>query len=214
VICNEDCKLDLDGQLREFMAFFVTPDTSHHLIATFESGSKSVDLQGAAGEKRVAQFSAPPPPLLAASSGSSRDSESSAGATQGRAPLPPLATWIALGVTAAVGAATIVSGVDARAGVPGYEKAATAYTNCRRTPDADCKDFESKAGTLLKSGQSRELRTNVLIGVTAAAAVGTAVIAIFFTDWSGDREKPESASMRLRLEPRPGGVVSVLEGQF
>jgi hypothetical protein len=211
VSCDEDCKLDLDGKLQEFLAFFVPPDASHHLTATFETGSKSADFEGPAGATRALEFKAPPPPPAPAATPLAAESQE-AGPTKAR-PLPPLATWIGVGVTVALGAATIASGVDARAGVPDYKSAAAMYTNCRRTQDTGCDAFEQRASTLLKNGQSRELRTNVLIGVTAAAAVGTAVIALFLTDWSGDREVPRAA-LHFGVVPHPSGFTTLLEGQF
>jgi hypothetical protein len=211
VSCDEDCKLDLDGKLQEFLAFFVQPDTSHHLTATFETGSKSVDFDGPAGATRALEFKSPPPPP--APIATPLATESGEADRVSARPLPPLATWIGVGVTVALGAATIASGVDARAGVPGYQSAASMYTNCRRTQDTGCDGFEQKASALLKSGQSKELRTNVLIGVTAAAAVGTAVIALFLTDWSGDREQPQAA-LHFGVAPHPSGLTALLEGQF
>jgi hypothetical protein len=199
------------------LSFFTTPSTAHQLTATFESGSKKATVQGAAGETRSIEFEAPPPPATP-SKIPLRDIESDSSADDSRAPLQPLYTWIGLGVTGALGIATIISGVDARAGVPEYEKAAMASSECMRMTPGECAGLQSNATSLLKAGEGRELRTNVLIGVTAFAAVGTGVVALFLTDWSGsDSAKDNDAtgsSAWLELEPRPGGVMSVLKGRF
>jgi tetratricopeptide (TPR) repeat protein len=213
VSCDQDCKLDLDGKLQEFLAFFTTPNASHQLTATFESGSKRANVQGSAGEMRRLEFEAPPPPATPTKI-PLHDIEADTVAQESHPPLAPLYTWIGIGVTGALGIATIISGVDARAGVPDYKKAAADSSDCMKTAMEDCSAKQATAQSLLKAGQGRELRTNVLIGATAFAAVGTGVIALFLTDWSGGDEHATEASTWLELEPRPGGVMSVLKGRF
>jgi len=221
VSCDEDCKLDLNGKLQEYLTFFVIPDERHRLTATFETGSKAAAFQGAAGETKELTFAAPPaPPVKPISIIQDTPAESTSGS--GKKPLPPLVTWIGLGVTAALGAATAISGVDALNGVKPYENAAKAWNECTALmpqPGA-CATQETNAKELLDKGRSRELRTNILIGATAVAAVGTGVIALLLTDWSGSEEKAQNARSgarsftRLQLAPLPGGVSTVLEGRF
>ena len=219
--CDEDCKLDLDGKLQEYLTFFVSPDERHRLTATFETGSKSASFQGAAGETKDLTFAAPPaPPVKPISIVPETPSDESAG-HDGK-PLPPLATWIGLGVTVALGAGTAISGIDALNGVKPYEDAAKAWNECTATmmqPGA-CATEETNAKNLLDKGRSRELRTNILIGATAVAAVGTGVIAFLLTDWSGSGEKAQNARSgeraytRLQIAPLPGGISTILEGRF
>jgi hypothetical protein len=221
VACDEDCKLDLDGKLQEYLTFFVSPDERHKLTATFETGSKSSSFQGAAGETKDLTFAAPPaPPVKPISFAQETPSE---GANEsGRKPLPPLGTWIGLGVTVALGAATAISGVDALNGVKPYEDAAKVWNECTATmmQPGECAAQEANAKELLDKGRSRELRTNILIGATAVAAVGTGVIAFLLTDWSGSGEKAQNARSgeraytRLHIAPLPGGVSTVFEGRF
>jgi hypothetical protein len=80
---------------------------------------------------------------------------------------------------------------------------------------------------------SSQLRTNVLIGVTAATAGGTAAIGIFFTQWNKSSAKPEEtkqpdskpddkqwednktpAAVEGALIPMPGGAGFALRGTF
>ena len=214
VVCDQDCKLDLDGKLQEFLAFFTTPNTQHVLTATFESGSRKASIQGGAGESRRLEFEAPPPPATPTKI-PLVDIESNTVAEEAHAPLAPLYTWIGVGLTGALGIATILSGVDARAGVPDFKKAATLNTECMMmVPAKDCTAEQATARSLLKDGEARELRTNVLIGATAFAAVGTGLVALFLTDWSGGESHAAGASAWLELEPRPGGAMSVLKGRF
>jgi hypothetical protein len=221
VNCDEDCKLDLDGKLQEYLTFFVSPDERHRLTATFETGSKAAAFQGAAGETKELTFSAPPAPPVKPIA-VARETSAESGDSGGKKPLPPLATWIGLGVTVALGAATAISGVDALGGVKPYEDAAKLWNACTAgsmLPGA-CGTEEANAKNLLDKGRSRELRTNILIGATAAAAVGTGVIAFLLTDWSGSEEKAQNARSRdrsytrLQLVPQPGGVSALLEGRF
>jgi hypothetical protein len=212
VTCDEDCKLDVDGKLQEYLTFFETPGQPHTLTATFETGSKTTKVQGDAGQERSVQFEAPPPPPTPPIDFTSGATQSKDG-TAGR-PLPPLVTWIGIGVTGAVLAATIVSAVDMYNGVPGYKKVADQSAHCPMPGSAMCNDLARKAQDELDKGQSRELRTNILIGATAFAAVSTGVIAFFLTDWSSKDAKPADETLGLRVEPRPGGLSTTLEGRF
>jgi hypothetical protein len=86
-----------------------------------------------------------------------------------RGGLDPVLFWIGAGVTAALGGVTVASGLDANGR---YDDFASVRT-------ADARD----------SGQSAELRTNILLGSTIAVAAVTGVVGLFFTRWGGhDRE--------------------------
>ena len=215
VSCDEDCKLDVDGKLQEFLNFFETPGKPHVLTATFETGSKTTRVSGDAGETREVRFEAPPPPPtppVDLSEGGETPSEDSS--TAGR-PLPPLVTFIGLGVTGAVLAGMIISAVDTLGGVDEYEDASVRAKMCMPEDSEMCRRLSNEATELLEAGQGRELRTNILIGATALAAVSTGVIALFLTDWSSDEQSPGgNEDLGFRVEPRPGGLAATLEGRF
>jgi hypothetical protein len=224
VTCDQDCKLDLDGKLQEFKSFFVDPAGEHTLVATFESGSKTQKISGEAGGTRAVEFAAPPPPPTpkvkpvgpGPGEGGAEPEEES------RKPLPPVVTFIGAGVTGLLLAGTIVSGLDANAGAPDYKKAAdAANTQCAKANDAKCKDLYSKAQQLLKDGQSKETRTNILIVATAVAGVSTGIIALLLTDWSSDdsesneNEDDASASVHIGVAPTlDGGALGFVRGRF
>lgn len=219
VSCDEDCKLDVDGKLEEYMNFFVSPEDDHTVTATFETGSKALKVQGSAGERKELAITAPPPPPVKPVSVTPTSTTSAD--RDDRGPLPPLATWIGLGLTVALGGATIASGVHALAGVPAFKDAVSAAEPCLAMPvssrDQACVDKINRAQDLYEDGHSRELRTNILIGATAAAAVGTGVIAFFFTDWSGGGEKAQNQAARgpsFEFHAWPGGAATVLKGRF
>jgi hypothetical protein len=213
VSCDEDCKLDVDGKLQEFLNFFETPSRPHVLTATFETGSKTTRIQGEPGETREVRFEAPPPPPTPAVGLAGDSSQLEDEGTAGR-PLPPLVTFIGVGVTGAVLAAMIISAVDTVNGVPEFEEASEKASECVPAISEMCVPLRSKANKLLEEGQGRELRTNILIGATALAAVSTGVIALFLTDWSSDEPSRDGNDLGLRVEPRPGGLRATLEGRF
>jgi hypothetical protein len=104
-----------------------------------------------------------------------------------------------LTLTAASGGVLAWSGVDTLGGVPSYMMAAEQGDRAR-------------AEMLLAEGQGKELRTNILIGVTSgfgAVALGT----LIFTRWGG-APRAEQAPTAL-LIPVPGPLPSVaLWGRF
>ncbi|MEZ4410886.1 MAG: hypothetical protein R3A52_31065 [Polyangiales bacterium] len=100
--------------------------------------------------------------------------------------LPPAVFITGMIVTAGLGAALTWSALDTLDGRDAYEMNPT------------------QAG--LDDGRSRELRTNVLIGATAAAGVATLVVGAFFTRWRG------AAPPRVEAAVGPGSVA--LRGSF
>jgi len=223
VSCDEDCDLNVDGKIEDYLTFFSQPGIEHTVTAMFATGSKTLSVQGAAGETRELTFEAPAPPPVAPVITMEPMTGTKDTGSEERPPLPPLATWIGLGITVALGGATVGAGVYALNGVPAYEKAAEAAAadGCRSmdNPTEDCLNKIARAEDLLNDGRSRQLLTNILIGATAVAAVGTGVIAFLLTDWSGGDQEAQNARKargitRVELQPQPGGAVGVLKGQF
>ncbi|HEY4058869.1 MAG TPA: hypothetical protein VGM39_19780 [Kofleriaceae bacterium] len=64
------------------------------------------------------------------------------------------------------------------------------------------------ASTLYDRGKSEQLRTNILLGATAAMGVTSIVLAVM-TDWSGGEERREIA-----VTPTEGGAAFVFGGHF
>jgi hypothetical protein len=93
-------------------------------------------------------------------------------------------------VTVALGGVTIWSGLDVLDRKDAYEADPTRAK--------------------LQDGRDRELRTNVLIGVTAAAAVATGFVA-WRTRWSSSPERPSST---VGFAPTQGGAIVVFERGF
>jgi len=190
--CEGTCTIEVDGALAQHPTFFVTPDVEHSLKAAYDNGETSAFVQGAAGQIKKVTLAAPAPP-----------------------PPPPIPRWAffsSLGATVALGAVTVWSGIDANNGVAAYESAART-ANSPGINNGVSPTPEEQAQALLEEGQSKERRTNILIGVTAGMAATTAVLGVF-TNWKG--ESREAASKRI--EPsigvsRKGGGFTI-KGRF
>jgi hypothetical protein len=211
VTCNESCAVEVDGTLTGGMSFFVEPDREHEVAAAFEHGRVVQEVEARAGQTRALSFEGPPPPP---------EPEVRVGADGQPLDLSepfrfPKATFLVAGaLTLGAGAVMIWSGVDTMNHVDAYEAQAAM---CPSEPAC------GEARRLLDDGQSRERRTNALIGVTAGLAATTLVIAIL-TDWSGDdadeteEEEGDAAEEAQGVTPsvglsRQGGML-LLEGTF
>ena len=190
--CEAECTLEVDGALIQHSTFFVSPDVEHSVKAAFDDGETSAMVRGEAGSTESVRLVAPLPP-----------------------PPPPIPRWgffTSLGATVALGAVTIWSGIDANNGVDDFEAAART-ANSPGINNGSSPTPADEAQALLDDGNSKERRTNILIGVTAGMAATTAVLGVF-TNWK--KESRETA--RRRLEPavgvtnKGGGVT--LKGSF
>ncbi len=107
-----------------------------------------------------------------------------------RAPLPPVVSLVGAGLTVASAAVLTWSGVDTLSARDAYVTAPT------------------EAG--YRDGVSREVRTNALVGVTAALGVATLVTAVFFTDWSPRRGR----ALSVAVSPMSGGAAAAVLASF
>jgi hypothetical protein len=82
-----------------------------------------------------------------------------------RRPLPPAVPIVGLVLTAAAGGLTLASGLDTRSKRDAF--------------------LEDRTQPRLDDAYASQTRTNVLIATTAGLGVVTAVLAGFFTEWSG-----------------------------
>ncbi|MEI9950988.1 MAG: hypothetical protein WDO74_18925 [Pseudomonadota bacterium] len=100
--------------------------------------------------------------------------------------LPPTAFWVGVGLTAALGGATLWSGIDTQNN-PGPDRVREA---CKAgSPDCD---------SLYNEGLDKQHRTNILLGVTAGLGVATAVVGVFFTDWGGSKKSAAAGADKTR----------------
>lgn len=221
VSCDSDCKIDLDGKLQESTSFFIEAGSTHRLTATFETGRQTEEVQGDAGSTRAVSFIAPPAPKEAVAPRPTSEPTTTEGAPQEQdeKPLSPLFTYIGAGLTGALLVGTIISGLDANAGVPAFDKATNASNDCYEKSGDNCDELHDKAQELAKTGASKETRTNILIAATAVMGVGTAVVALFLTNWSSGADDAsgddrEAAAASFGVAPSRDGVLGFVRGRF
>lgn len=165
-------KLRLDGKIVDAPVVYVAP--GEHVADGEDSGlrvRKVVTVR--AGEQvsvTVALDAKPNPTLGPPKSGLLTEPAPS------RKPLTPILPAIGGALTAVVGGFTIASGLD---------------TVSKR--DAFLAD---KTQDRLDTAFSSQSRTNVLLGTTIGLGVITAVVAVFFTEWSGPATPSREASLR------------------
>lgn len=201
VVCDAECTVELDGTLMEHASFFVAPGTEHVVRATFGTGPVEQRVESAeAGARRELRFEAPPPPPepVAVAEPEPTDTPEPTEpepvepipAQQGGGGLSPAIALTGVALTAVAGGVLIWSGIDTLDGVDDYEADPTPAR--------------------LADGQDRELRTNVMIGVTAGLAAVSTVLLIF-TDWDGE---PSQESVQAALVPTEGGAYGAVGGTF
>ena len=197
-VACEHCTLEVDGAIVDQRAFFVEPGVDHEVVAGFETGVVRRTVRGEAGETVRLQFEAPPPPERPASSppeagaGGAADAGRARPATRPGEPL--VAAWVpvTLGIaTVAAGAATIWSGIDTLTARDEYVAAPTRER--------------------YEEGVALERRTNILIGVTSAFGVATAVTTLLAIT-RGDPEEvpPSGVSVRPGLRYVRGGAMAMV----
>jgi len=184
----EGCSVDLDGVLQDHPSFFVAAGTNHTVTATFGDVARTADVVGVAGERRRVELERPtaatePRP-------SPRPAPPPAPARPTRHGLSPVVTVVAAGAALALTGVAVWSGLDALAGVDAYEAHPTQEG--------------------LDEGQSKELRTNLLIAGSAVLAAATVGIALFLTDWGGGTGE----RVGVALVPRSDGGTLVVAGEL
>ncbi len=201
ITCNPECSLAADGKIaslddaRQF-SVYLEPGV-HSLVFAFSQGrtvSRSVDSK--AGGREELAIDAPPVPKTPPPPSGPTGVGTGVGTAPGpglapprkRDGLPPAVFFIGVGLTAAAGAATIISGVAA-INSPGKEAVRTGCVG------------QGTSCALYQSGLEAETRTNVGIGVTAGLAVLTTIGGVFLTDW-GSSSAPTSTGQGPSSAPR------------
>lgn len=185
VQCADPCTLLVNGlavgtEARTTHIVYLEPGP-HNLTARFEGGeTHSARVDARASETTQLALAPPATPFAPASTSGADAPENEAGApapeasasrskdaeAKSRSGLHPAYFWSGLGATLGVGAVTLWSGLD--------------LLDARDAFKAD--DNPTRAA--FEDGERKDLRTSILIGATAALAVGTAVLGVF-TDFRG-----------------------------
>lgn len=106
----------------------------------------------------------------------------------------PIWFYAGAGLTAVLGGVTVWSALDTKRAFDDYE---------RDLPKLD----QGQVDARVAAGHDKESRTNLLLGVTAIAAVGTAAIGVFVVDFGSRKPEP-----RVGLRIGPAGLSAI--GQF
>ena len=212
VDCNADCAVAADGRVvsqSDAQKHRIFLDAGpHELGVTFKTGGVARHIDARRGGKDTLAFEAPPAPVVSAPPTAGPVVAGPVAPVMpppSTRPLGPVVFFVALGVTAAVGAGTIVSGIDAKNN-PGVDAVRRACAG----KDESCPEY--------RDGKSAELRTNVLLGITIGAAAITGVIGLFLTQWSSSGPRVDTTgltrSVRLGAAPMPGGGTVGAFGAF
>lgn len=199
--CDQPCDLTVNGKLVHGAPdtqrlLYVAPGALALRAGWSDNRSDSKQIQAQAGSQGEVTFVAPAP--AAASSAKEPDQVDSApatpespqkdeGAGTKASGWSPTVFYVGAGLTAALGGVTVWSGIDT-VNNPGADRVKQECGERMQREDCD----------LYQEGLSKQRRTNILIGVTAGVGVGTALIGLLLTDWSGGRSSPESSAKRLR----------------
>jgi hypothetical protein len=199
ITCAEPCELAdgtkiVHGAAAKRRMVFLS-DGSHSIRAGFPDGrTQSKPIDATAGTSGQLAFEgpeadAPAPPtepepeaVAAPQPEPTKDEPKKSGG------LSPIVFYAGLGATAVAGGITIWSGIDT-VNNPGVER---VKAECAPN-DQNCEAY--------KTGRAKQLRTNVLIGVTATLGVATGVLAAIGVDWGGSKESTSEAAKSLRVEP-------------
>jgi hypothetical protein len=209
VECASPCSVTADGRVvsqsdAAAHRIFLDPGP-HDLGIGFSQGSVAKKVDAKKGAKETLAFAAPaappepaPEPVRPRPAAPGDAPPAEPKPSSGK-PLGPVVFFVTAGITVAAGAATVWSGIDTQNN-PGTD---TVRRECAGK-DESCPAY--------KEGKSNELRTNVLLGVTGAAAIATAVIGVFFTDWGGGRRA--AAGPRPTFAVAPNAAGAGLAGRF
>ena len=202
--CTPDCGVAADGRAISAtdgpQAVFYLDPGEHALVVSWSADrNKSSTVTATAGGEDSLSFEAPPLPVAAPVA--VVDAPVAPPAKSSSKPLPPYVFYAAAGATLVALGVTVWSGVDAENN-PGT----TAVMRDCVGQGTSCAEYQQ--------GRSAQLRTNVLIGTTAALGAATGVIGVFFTQWSGAKTEARPAPISGSVMPLPGGGAFSLNGSF
>ena len=197
--CNVDCAIAADGRVvsqsdAQHHRIFLDPG-AHDLGVSFGEGrSTARKIEARKGGKESLSFEAPPaskvePPPPPPDPNRDKVTPPPPPPPPPKVeekPFGPLVFLVGAGLTAAAGGVTIWSGIDTQ-NSPGTE---AVRRECAGK-DESCPAYAD--------GQDKELRTNVLIGTTIGLGVVTAVVGLFFTQWSSAKVSTTGQGVVVRF---------------
>jgi hypothetical protein len=225
-----ECNVTVDDKVvtaerSKAMRFYLAPGRHELAVGWSEGRTRHLSLEAKAGG--VQALSLEPPPIVDAPAltVARRPPGLPTAPPPPERPLGPAVFVTGAALTGVLGALTIWSGLDAQRN-PG-----TAAVR------ADCVG-QGESCPAYQQGITAQRRTNILLGATGAAASVTAVLGLFFTQWShadapahgrpaeglgthwigqlpvGSSETRPTRTEEIRLEPAVGLGQAVLQGTF
>jgi hypothetical protein len=203
VTSAEECNVAADAKVvaaekATDFRFFVDPGHHDLLVGWSDDRSTKVAIDAMAGGTR--ELTLPPPPHPVKKLAPIPIPLASPASTK---PFGPAVFLVGLGLTAVGAGVTVWSGIDTQNN-PGPS---AVKTDCVGQ-GTSCPQYQQ--------GLSSQLRTNVLIAATGGVGLITAVVGIFFTQWSHPdvraAEHPPDAG--LRVTPMLGPGEAALLGTF
>lgn len=211
VICDPECGVAADGRVASLedsqkLTLFFDPGSHALVISWSGERSKEIKIDGKAGAKQEFTLQAPPMPVKPPDTTQNTGGGTTGGTTTTHAPPPstkplgPALFIVGTILTVGAGGVLIWSGVDTLNN-PGTD---VVKQKCAGLGES-CPQYQQ--------GLSSQLRTNVLIGVTAGLGVLTGIVGIFLTQWSSPKKE---AAVRVlpSVAISPAGGSAGLEGSF
>lgn len=158
VVECDGCRLEIDGRVWSYREAMLAPSLEHAVRVSLGERSEAHRVRGEPGQLIFLGAPRESPTV-------GEGPEPPPPVTGGSRGLPPWVFGVTLGLTLAAGAILVWSGIDTLDGVDAFNRMPTVPA------------FEA--------GQARELRTNILIGMTTALGLATLLFAIL-ADWDGD----------------------------
>lgn len=202
VACKPECLLVVDNKLvpaeaSTEIALYLDPG-KHTVSAGWNDKNQSRDVTATAGGSSSLSFSPPPAEKPAASASATAREAPTESATEASPPPPapggklsPVFTYVGIGLTVALGGATVWSGLDTQSN-PGPDKVKERCVGLGES----CPEY--------KDGLSRQRRTNILLAATGGTAIVTGLVAALLTNWKGDAGPPPTTGARRGLNLVPG----------
>lgn len=201
VSCKPECVLVVDnklipGEAASSITLYLDPG-KHGVSAGWNDKTQSRDMTATAGGSSSLSFSPPKDdkPAPAASSAPSAAPAPSATEGDGKKPaprggLPPVVTYVGVGVTVLLAGVSVWSGLDTQSN-PGPDKVKELCVG------------QGEGCSAYQDGLSRQKRTNMLLAATGGAAVVTGVLALL-TNWKGDAPASSAARAPKKFQISPG----------
>jgi hypothetical protein len=201
VASSAECNVAVDEKVvsaekvREFR-FYVDPGKHELVVGWSEGRTKRVLVEAKAGGSQALTLEPPPVPPKPKPA-VDRGVVASSGAAAPQKPFAPVVFFTAAGLTAVGVGVTVWSGLDAQKN-PGTDAVRTGCVG------------QGESCALYQQGLGAQRRTNIMLGVTGGLAAVTAVVGVFFTQWS----RPDRPAAGLRVEPALGLCQAGVRGTF